>query len=44
VTDLAALRKQSVLDGMKPLRMAGAYKVVEGVTTAEEVLKATSAR
>jgi general secretion pathway protein E len=44
VTDLAALRRQSVLDGMKPLRMAGAYKVVEGVTTAEEVLKATSAR
>jgi general secretion pathway protein E len=44
VTDLAALRRQSVLDGMKPLRMAGAYKVVEGVTTPEEVLKATSAR
>jgi general secretion pathway protein E len=42
VTDLAALRRQSVADGMKPLRMAGAYKVVEGVTTAEEVLKATS--
>jgi general secretion pathway protein E len=44
VTDLAALRRQSVLDGMKPLRMAGAYKVVEGVTTAEEVLKSTAAR
>jgi general secretion pathway protein E len=44
VTDLAALRRQSVADGMKPLRMAGAYKVVEGVTTAEEVLKATAAR
>jgi general secretion pathway protein E len=43
VTDLAALRQQSVLDGMKPLRIAGAYKVVEGVTTAEEVLKVTSA-
>jgi general secretion pathway protein E len=42
VTDLAALRQQSVLDGMKPLRIAGAYKVVEGVTTAEEVLKATT--
>jgi general secretion pathway protein E len=27
---------------MKPLRIAGAYKVVEGVTTAEEVLKATT--
>jgi general secretion pathway protein E len=43
VTDLAALRRQSVLDGMKPLRIAGAYKVLEGVTTAEEVLKVTSA-
>jgi general secretion pathway protein E len=42
-TDLAALRRQSVADGMKPLRIAGAYKVAEGVTTAEEVLKATVA-
>jgi general secretion pathway protein E len=42
-TDLAALRQQSTLDGMKPLRIAGAFKVVEGVTTAEEVLKATVA-
>jgi len=42
-TDLAALRRQSVADGMKPLRIAGAYKVAEGVTTAEEVLKATAA-
>ncbi|ALK98622.1 type II secretion system protein E [Massilia sp. WF1] len=43
VTDLAALRRQSVADGMKPLRIAGAYKIVEGVTTAEEVLKVSSA-
>ncbi|MEO7496860.1 MAG: GspE/PulE family protein [Massilia sp.] len=42
-TDLLALRQQSVADGMKPLRIAGAYKVVEGVTTAEEVLKVTAA-
>jgi general secretion pathway protein E len=42
-TDLAALRQQSVADGMKPLRIAGAFKVAEGVTTAEEVLKATVA-
>jgi general secretion pathway protein E len=42
-TDLAALRQQSVADGMKPLRIAGAYKVMEGVTTAEEVLKSTVA-
>jgi general secretion pathway protein E len=42
-TDLAALRQQSLADGMKPLRIAGAYKVMEGVTTAEEVLKSTVA-
>ena len=42
-TDLAALRQQSMADGMKPLRMAGAFKVLEGVTTAEEVLKTTVA-
>jgi general secretion pathway protein E len=34
-TDLAALRQQSVADGMKPLRIAGAYMVAVGVTTAE---------
>ena len=42
-TDLAALRQQSMADGMKPLRIAGAFKVAEGLTTAEEVLKATVA-
>ena len=42
-TDLLALRQQSVADGMKPLRIAGAYKIIEGVTTAEEVLKVTAA-
>ena len=42
-TDLALLRQQSVADGMKPLRIAGAFKVAEGVTTVEEVLKATVA-
>ena len=41
--DLASLRQQSVLDGMKPLRIAGAMKIAEGVTTAEEVLKVTAA-
>jgi general secretion pathway protein E len=41
--DLAALRRQSIADGMKPLRIAGAMKIIEGVTTAEEVLKATAA-
>ena len=42
-TDLHALRRQSVQDGMKPLRIAGAMKIVEGVTTADEVLKVTAA-
>jgi general secretion pathway protein E len=42
-TDIGALRRQSVADGMKPLRIAGAMKVAEGATTAEEVLKVTAA-
>ena len=42
-TDLAALRQQSAQDGMKPLRIAGAHKIIEGVTTADEVLKSTAA-
>lgn len=42
-TDLFALRAQGVRDGMKPLRIAGAMKIVEGVTTADEVLKVTAA-
>jgi general secretion pathway protein E len=42
-TDLSALRRQSVADGMKPLRIAGALKIAEGVTTVEEVLKVTAA-
>ncbi len=41
--DMHALRQQSTQDGMKPLRIAGAIKVAEGVTTAEEVLKVTAA-
>lgn len=41
-TDIHALKRQSIADGMKPLRIAGALKVREGVTTVEEVLKATS--
>lgn len=41
--DLAGLRQQSVLDGMKPLRIAGAMKIIEGATTADEVLKVTAA-
>jgi general secretion pathway protein E len=41
-TDISALRRQSIADGMKPLRIAGAYKIAEGMTSAEEVLKVTS--
>ncbi|WP_426110253.1 GspE/PulE family protein [Massilia sp. PWRC2] len=42
-TDLLALRRQGISDGMKPLRIAGAMKIIEGVTTADEVLKVTAA-
>lgn len=42
-TDIHALKQQSIHDGMKPLRVAGALKVCEGMTTVEEVLKVTSA-
>ncbi|MDB5729324.1 MAG: type secretion system protein [Noviherbaspirillum sp.] len=42
-TDIHALRRQSISDGMRPLRIAGAMKIAEGVTTADEVLKVTSA-
>ncbi len=39
--DAAALRKRAVKDGMRPLRLAGAMKVAEGLTTIEEVLRST---
>ena len=39
--DAAALRRQAVKDGMRPLRLAGAMKVAEGLTTIEEVLRST---
>ena len=39
--DALALRKQAVKNGMRPLRVAGAMKVAEGVTTLEEVLRST---
>ena len=34
-------RKQAIADGMRPLRLAGALRVAEGVTTLDEVLTAT---
>jgi len=41
--DEDALRRQAVVDGMHPLRAAGAMKVAEGVTTLDEVLRTTPA-
>jgi general secretion pathway protein E len=35
----SALREQAYKDGMKPLRVSGALKIAQGLTTAEEVLK-----
>ena len=39
--DATALRKRAVKDGMRPLRLAGAMKVAEGLTTLEEVMRTT---
>ncbi|WOB09963.1 GspE/PulE family protein [Piscinibacter gummiphilus] len=41
--DISKLRKQSLTEGLRPLRLAGAMKVAEGVTTLEEVLRSTPA-
>ncbi len=41
VLDAAKLRSQSLTDGLRPLRLAGAMKVAEGLTTIEEVLRET---
>ena len=42
-TDNQQLLRQGLADGMTPLRVAGAQKVLSGLTTAEEVLKVTAA-
>jgi general secretion pathway protein E len=39
--NIDSLRRQAVADGMRPLRLAGALRVAEGMTTLEEVLTAT---
>ena len=41
--DISRLRKQSLAEGLRPLRLAGAMKVAEGLTTIEEVLRSTPA-
>ena len=38
VPDTGKLRAQALQDGLRPLRLAGAMKVAEGVTTIDEVL------
>ena len=43
VCDESKLRAQSLQDGLRPLRLAGAMKVAEGLTTLDEVLRATPA-
>ena len=39
--NMAALRRQAVADGMRPLRLSGALKVAEGLATIEEILAST---
>jgi general secretion pathway protein E len=41
-TNIHALKLQAITDGLKPLRVAGAFKVIEGMTTADEILKVTA--
>ncbi|EHR72337.1 type II secretory pathway, ATPase PulE/Tfp pilus assembly pathway, ATPase PilB [Burkholderiales bacterium JOSHI_001] len=41
--DAGALRRQAVADGMRPLRLAGTMKVAEGLTTMDEIMRATPA-
>ena len=36
---IAALRRQAIRDGLEPLRIGGARKVIAGVTSLEEVLR-----
>ena len=38
-SDVARVREQAYKEGMKPLRISGAMKVAQGITTFEEVLK-----
>ncbi|MES9980300.1 MAG: type II/IV secretion system protein, partial [Candidatus Thiodiazotropha sp. 6PLUC5] len=37
--DTNQLRRQAISEGMRPLRLSGAQKVMKGLTTIEEVLK-----
>ena len=39
--NIDALKRQAILDGMRPLRLAGALRVAEGLTMTQEVISAT---
>jgi len=39
--NIDALRRQAISEGMRPLRLAGALKVAEGMSTIEEILATT---
>jgi general secretion pathway protein E len=39
--NIDALKRQAIADGMRPLRLAGALRVAEGLTVMDEVLSAT---
>jgi general secretion pathway protein E len=39
--NIDALKRQAIADGMRPLRLAGALRVAEGLTVMEEVLTST---
>jgi len=39
--NIDALKRQAIADGMRPLRLAGALRVAEGLTVIDEVLGAT---
>lgn len=38
--DIVTLRSQAARDGLRSLRLSGAQKIANGVTTMDEVLKA----
>ena len=40
-TDLQAIRQQAMREGMRTLRLSGAQKIAQGLTTLEEVLRVT---
>jgi general secretion pathway protein E len=39
--NIDALKRQAISDGMRPMRLAGALRVAEGLTVMDEVLAAT---